>query len=370
MPHFADASLVKADNEWSPLRSVIVGRADHTCFPSEREKVIRAIYPKEHIAHFKPDNPIDPEIVANANQELDALADLLGKEGMFMFTLPGHNKHSFLTQPNPWPGITVYRPETVDWEKFGGYTAAMPRDGLMTVGTHLITAPFAFGCRKHEIQLAFSPILDKLAEDPRVRVVRRPSLPSPDTVYVDDGDDAGGSKPSSPWIINNTRPAFDTADFMRFGKVLLGQHSHVTNQKGIEWLRQSLPEGYTVEIIEGIHDPHAMHIDATIAPLRQGLLVFNPNKVTEAALRKHAVLRDWELVECPFQPPPRTWPPRYMSSGWLMMNTLSLDSERVGARLSLYSPILHFVPLSSPSEQRGGVLAAPQFMVHCHDLYG
>jgi hypothetical protein len=40
---------------------------------------------------------------------------------------------------------------------------------------------------------------------------------------------------------------------------------------------------------------------AELLPLRQGLLVYNPKKVTEQALRKHTVLADWELLPL-FQP--------------------------------------------------------------------
>lgn len=222
-------------------------------------------------------------------------------------------------------GVTVYRPERIDWQKLGGYTAAMPRDGMLTVGNHIIEAPFAWSCRSQEIQLAFSKILDTLAADPTVRVIRAPERPVPDTIYDGLLED---NPQQHQWAVNNSRPSFDAADFMRFGKTLLGQLSHVTNQKGVEWLRQSVPEGYAVEIVDA-DDAHAMHIDATLLPLRNGLLVYNPERVSEEALRRHAVLKDWQLVAYPFQPAPRTWPPRYMTSGWLLMNTLSLDAERV-----------------------------------------
>lgn len=204
---------------------------------------------------------------------------------------------------------------------------------MLTVGNHIIEAPFAWSCRAREIELAFSDILTTLASDPTVRVVRAPVRPKPDTIYdnvlVPEAEvtAANGSRHPS-WAVNNTRPSFDAADFMRFGKTLLGQLSHVTNEAGVAWLRQSIPDGYSVEILE-VDDPHAMHIDATLLPLRQGLLVYNPERVNEAALRKHQILKDWRIVPYPFRPSPRDWPPRYMTSGWLLMNVLSLDSERV-----------------------------------------
>lgn len=78
-----------------------------------------------------------------------------------------------------------------------------------------------------------------------------------------------------------------------------------------------------------ISDPHAMHIDTTILPLREGLLVYNPTKVTEAALRRHSVLANWDLRAYPFIPEGRDDRPLYMTSPWLCLNALVLDGERV-----------------------------------------
>lgn len=74
---------VSADNEWSPLRSVIVGRADKSCFPSEPQHMIEATMPAEHQAQFKPCNPFNDEIVKKANEELDQLAALLKEFGIW-----------------------------------------------------------------------------------------------------------------------------------------------------------------------------------------------------------------------------------------------------------------------------------------------
>lgn len=294
--------LVSADDEWSALQSVIVGRAENSCFPHAAPHMIAATMPEEHHEQFKPNHRFPAEILERANEELEHFASILEQNG-----------------------VQVYRPRSIDWYKVGGYTAAMPRDGLLTVGNTIIEACFAWECRRLEIDLAFTNVLDGLAQDSSVRVVRAPKVALPDTLYDGVGTDQAGVH---EWAINNSRPAFDAADFMRFGKTLLGQLSNVTNMKGVEYLQAAVPEGYTVELLD-VDDPHAMHIDATILPLQHGLLVYNPERVTEAALRKHAVLEDWELHAYPHQPSARQYPPRYMTSGWLLMNVLSLDEKRV-----------------------------------------
>lgn len=312
--HTTERSLVSAEDEWSPLRSVIVGRAEDSAFPSEPEHMMKATMPSEHLPHFKPSSPFPAPILARAQEELDNLAEVLRKEG-----------------------IRVYRPNKVNWLKVQGYTGAMPRDGLMTVGSTLIEAPFAWRCRRHEISLAYSDILAELgSRDSGSTICRAPLITGKDSLYhcmLDKGkttDNGNGKTSTSHWSINNSRPAFDAADFMRFGKVIIGQLSHVTNRRGVEYLQAIVPEGYSVEILKTT-DEHAMHIDATLLPLRKGFMVYQPERISEYELRQHEVFRDWELVACPIVPKARQppSPPMYMCSPWLMLNALSLDEKRV-----------------------------------------
>ena len=115
---------------------------------------------------------------------------------------------------------------------------------------------------------------------------------------------------------------------MRFGKTPLGQFSHVTNLKGVEYLQSELPQGYKNEMVDGTN-PQAMHIETLILPLRQGLLIYHPGRVLEESLRKHEVLRDWDLRPAPFTPKPRLEPPFLTCSDWLVMNTLVLYGKKV-----------------------------------------
>lgn len=296
------APSVSADDEWSPLKAIIVGRAAKSNFPSEPFQMIEHTMPEQYLGEFRPNNPFPDYVSQNADAELDRLSAILQQEG-----------------------IRVYRPEHVDWTRVGGYTGSMPRDGFLTVGNHIIESPFAWRCRRNEISLAFEPILSELSKDPAVRVIRAPKPPEPDPIY--DGP-SGAGIPGQPWVINNSRIAFDAADFMRFGKTIIGQFSHVTNLKGLEYLRANVPKGYTIEMLE-VTNPHAMHIDTVICPLRQGLLIYCPGRVSEAALRKHSVLRNWDLRPVPFTPRPRLEPPSFTCSDWLVMNVLVLDGKKV-----------------------------------------
>jgi glycine amidinotransferase len=304
------STIVSAEDEWSPLKSVIVGRAESSSFPSESDRMITKTMPSQHRANFKSFNPFPPAILARAQEELDRFADLL--TGM---------------------GIRVYRPERVDWLEVGGYTGAMPRDGLMTVGSTIIEAPFAWRCRRREIQLAYSSILDELSKRcDSLTICRAPTILDHDALYDDEGELATTAINCNDrhWSINNSRPAFDAADFMRFGKTIVGQMSHVTNRKGVKLLQALVPDGYTVEIVNTT-DVSAMHIDCTLLPLRKGLMVYHPSRISEEELRRHKVFRDWKLHVYPFSPQANkdSDPPMYMCTSWLMLNALSLDEKRI-----------------------------------------
>jgi len=88
--------LVSADDEWSPLRSVILGRAENSCFPSEPAHMIAATMPSEFHARFEPNQPFPPEIIREAATELENFASILKREG-----------------------VNVHRPKIVDWKKSG-----------------------------------------------------------------------------------------------------------------------------------------------------------------------------------------------------------------------------------------------------------
>ncbi|KAG0643987.1 hypothetical protein HOY80DRAFT_1013798 [Tuber brumale] len=237
--------MASSSNEWSHLRPTIVRRAKGSVFPYENDKVTHTIMYEEFFHEFKPHNPYPEYILEAADRELDQL-----------------------------------RARDVDWNKVGGYTGSMARDSLMVVGNHVIEAPYSWSCRRQEIELAFGHILADLEKDPKVRVFRAEFPEGRDTIF---DDDAVGSE--SPFTINNSRPALDTADFIRVGKTLVGQLSHVTNPAGVDYLRERLPEGY--------------------------------------------VFKGWEILPFPIMPKHRTEPPLFMTSAWLIMNVLSLTNGKV-----------------------------------------
>ncbi|KAJ5144340.1 Amidinotransferase family protein [Penicillium atrosanguineum] len=297
---------VRSWDEWSPLKSIIVGTAANSCFPFEHERMISSTTTAAHAAQFKKDNPFPQYILKAADKELDKFAKVLRDRG-----------------------IEVFRPNTVDWRAVGGYTGSMVRDGLLVVGSTIIESAYSWRSREKEVDLMLKDTLFKLAEDPRITIVRAPKPPARETLY-DGYPEANKVNPLNGvrWAINNSRIAFDAADFMRFGNVVVGQYSHVTNDKGIDYVRSHLPKGVLLELLD-VDDPHCMHLDAVLLPLRKGLLIYNPDRTNKEALSKIKLFDNWDCKPFPFVPKARSDPPSYMTSNWLVLNLLVLDPHTI-----------------------------------------
>lgn len=72
---------------------------------------------------------------------------------------------------------------------------------------------------------------------------------------------------------------FEAANVVRLGKDLLYLISSSGNEKGGKWLQTVLGDTYRVHANRDIY--HSSHIDSTVIPLRQGLVMLNSLRVNE-----------------------------------------------------------------------------------------
>jgi glycine amidinotransferase len=290
-------------SEWESLQEVIVGRIDRGVFPTWQESM-RSTMPQESWRLFQQRGgcALPADELCAAERQLDQLAETLERKG-----------------------VRVVRPDSIDhasriatpaWECAGGSYAAMPRDLLMVVGDAIIEAPMSWRCRYHEVD-AYRPLIKSYFERgarwlPAPRPQLTPELFGKGEVCEDE----------HRYAITEFEPVFDAADFLRFGRDLVVQKSHVTNEFGIRWLQQALGDDFRVHLVE-VNDPHAMHIDATITALAPGKLLVNPERYVDNDL-----FRDWEVRKAPTPNLPSDWP-MYFCSAWVSMNVLSLDERTV-----------------------------------------
>lgn len=299
-------SPVSSYNEWDPLEEVVVGVVDGAAVPPWHV-TLQATVPASQQSFFQRSGgrPFPQERIQAARRDLERFVDILEAEG-----------------------VTVMRPDAADfskpystpeWDSTGLY-AAMPRDLLLVVGDEIIEAPMAWRSRYFEVHAYRRLLKDYFRRGARWTSAPRPQLSDElfDPAYEDPGEEGPFNS-----VITEFEPTFDAADFVRCGRDLFVQRSHVTNASGIEWLRRHLGRDYRVHEIE-IRDTHPMHIDATFMPLAPGKLLVNAERIG----RLPAMFRTWDILEAP-EPCLAESHPMYMCSAWVNMNVLMLDEERV-----------------------------------------
>uniref|UniRef100_UPI00358EE5D5 glycine amidinotransferase, mitochondrial n=1 Tax=Myxine glutinosa TaxID=7769 RepID=UPI00358EE5D5 len=305
---------VNSYTEWDPLEEVIVGRAENACVP-----------------------PFTVEVKANTSENY---WNFFKENGGKSFPKE-HLKHavaqiSELCRVLEGEGVTVRRPDIVDWSKpystpdfkSTGLYAAMPRDILLVVGDEIIEAPMAWRSRFFEYR-AFRPLLLEYFR----RGARWTTAPKPlmqDELYNKDYPvfsvkDRNALVEKGHFVTTEHEPCFDAADFIRAGRDIFAQRSQVTNNSGIEWMRRHLWPRFRVHKVS-FRDPNPMHIDATFNIIGPGLVISNPDRpCKQIEMFKKA---GWKTITPPDPLIPHDHP-LWMSSRWLSINVLMLDEHRV-----------------------------------------
>lgn len=305
--HSAGLPVVSAYNEWDPLEEVIVGVVDGACVP-EWHVTLQATMPENMWDFYKKNGgkPFPAEQIEAAKQDLAEFVHILEAEG-----------------------VTVKRPDTIDharefstlkWQCKGGLYAAMPRDVLLVIGDEIIEAPMCWRSRYYEPVAYRKLIKDYFKKGAKWTAAPKPELC--DELFNYDYREADKME-DLEYVITEFEPTFDAADFIRCGKDIVYQNSHVTNEFGVQWLKRHLGDNYRFHELD-INDTHPMHIDATIMPLAPGKLLVNKCRVNSLP----DMFKNWDILYCPkpCMPEDHTL---YMTSRWINMNLISLDHERI-----------------------------------------
>ncbi len=310
-------TVVNSWNDFDPLTHVIVGRADHTCIaPSEPATEAKVPEDSDMRGMWGP-RPL--ETVEKANEQLDALANLLEKRGVRV------------DRPTPiqW-NQAVNTPDFSTGSMFG---CMPPRDVLLTLGSEILMAPMSFRCRYWEY-LAYQPLMQQYFDaDPDFRWEQAPRPRLTDESYKAGYFDEITIEErlrrteALDFVTTEHEALFDAADICRIGKDLFCQHGLTTNRRGMEWLQRHFP-GHRLHSVNFPGDPYPIHIDATFVPLRPGLIINNPNRRLPEDQRRIFRANNWEIIDA--APPSHgSPPPLCYSSVWLSMNCLVLDHKTV-----------------------------------------
>lgn len=273
-------------NEWDPLLHVVVGRADHARVP-QLDVSHRAVnYANLTDVSSIPVGPYPAQVIDEANQDLEGLVRVLKQMG-----------------------IRVSRPSTDHVPNYYNYC---PRDSVLVHDDLVLVTPQPIRCRRDE-QLFLNHIWKDL---PSHRYAES-SCDFPDDFY-----NLGYPEMLA---LGETQPAFDAANALRANRDLFYLVSNTGNRAGAGLLQELLPD-CRIWPMEGIYS--FSHLDSTIALLREGLMVLNPERI-QSRDQLPLPLQSWDVIWAPEPTDIGFWPGYDMASRWISMNLLSLSPDMV-----------------------------------------
>lgn len=270
-------------NEWGQLKKVIVGVADYAMLP-EIDYSVRAVChaDKDDLLEIKV-GPYPPEVIDQTNEELEIFCNFLVEQG-----------------------IEVLRPNR-EPVKYYNYC---PRDTVFVHKDVALATPTPIIARKDEYK-SMAHHIDNLI------VANRD--------YSDLDYDLGCVGNKDILALKERVPLFDAANVLRANDDLLYLVSNSGNEKGAEYLQEVVGSDTKVHIIRDIYS--FMHIDSTIAFLREGLMLLNPSRIKDKSILP-APFCNWDAIFAPEPIDKGHYPGICNSSPWgLNVNLLSINSE-------------------------------------------
>ena len=291
------ALAVGSWNEWDPLEEVIVGSARGAANMGY-EPAMSRFHPGGDGGRDFRGSPVEPVLIEEAEQQLDAFAALLEKRGIDV------------RRPDPVDHTIPMK--TPDWASDFGLVNACPRDLLLVIGDEIIEAPMARRARFFEYRAYRRLMAEYFRRGARWTAAPKPLMT--DALY-DEG---------APLVLTEVEPAFDAASFMRFGRDIFWQPDLVSNQFGADWLQRHLGPGFRVHRIE-FQEPLPTHIDTTLVPIRPGIVLINPQRPCTDGSMELFRANGWRTIEAPPSVRSGRWRPEI--SNWISMNILMLDEQ-------------------------------------------
>lgn len=300
---------VNSHNEWDPLEEVIVGTIDGAMLP-EWDTINRHTVPQGEWDKFWRASgglPYSKESVQAAKQDLAGFVGILESEGVIV------RRVDEVSYEGPFA--------TPEWQVTSGFCGANPRDVFLVIGNEIIEAPMADRARYFEARACRTLLKEYFKAGAKWTAAPKPQL-------LDAQYDLNYQAPiygeEMRYAVTEFEPTFDAADFVRCGRDIFGQKSHVTNQMGIDWLQRHLGDEYRIHIVKN-RDLHAIHIDTTFMPLAPGKVLISPDYIDPETLP--SILGSWDVLIAPEPVPYRKQPG--IVSNWISINTFMLDEKRI-----------------------------------------
>ncbi len=302
--------VVNSYNDWDPLEEVIVGSVRGAVRPGF-EPALSAF---SHAATYRAQGAqrrAEADIEA-AQEQLDNFARVLEEEGVIVH------------RPTPMDFFTPVRTPT--FEVASQNCSACPRDILLVVGDEIIEATMSMRARFFEYLPYRELLKEYFRKGARWSAAPKPSMS--DELYVEgySTDEQGFDADTHPGL-TDFEPCFDAASFARIGRDIFYQADVVTNDFGAQWLARHLGPDFRFHRAK-FKDRHPQHIDATMVPLRPGLVMMNPERYALDDTRTLFQENGWEIIEG-MPSLSATIPKAGEASHWISMNVFNIDEDTV-----------------------------------------
>lgn len=257
--------MIDSRNEWDPLEEIIVGRADHANWPSDDPVFAQEAEKTAWKDTPVPSGPVPQWIIDEANEDLDALADVCRQYG-----------------------ATVYRPQPYNYVERRGMYGYCPRDRVLIAGKQVVDVSMMYPCRNQEYYALEHAWVGHHA----LRMPKNPEF------------------------------VCDAANIARLGDTWLFLESWSGNRRAYEWLCEQFPK-INIELVNFYA---GVHIDSTVVPLREGLVLLNGTRVTDDTCPR--AFKDWQKIYV-YDVIPQGFYNYPYASKWIALNMLVLDPHTV-----------------------------------------
>jgi len=275
---------MSSQNEWGQLKKVIVGVADYARVPLIDRSLRYINYAdKSDVSDVIP-GPYPDIVIQEANEDLEGLVSVLQQQG-----------------------VEVVRPvrEPTDYYNF------CPRDCIFIHKNLSLATPMPLRSRRNNWK-AFARHIDNLIHVP---------CSGDNKLY---NENCIGNK--DVLALTEHSPSFDAANVIRANDDLLYLVSNTGNLKGARLLQNLVGPEVKVHLLKDVYS--YIHIDSTVAFLREGLMMVNPSRVKSKDDLPEP-FRSWDIIFAPEPYDTGYYGTYNNASPWGNLNLLSINENLV-----------------------------------------
>ena len=242
-------------DEWSRVKKVVVGIADRSKYYEDNVANRCVYYADRKLTAMIPQGNYSSTVIDEANEDLNNLADIYKELG-----------------------AEVVRPKFTDNVKNFHYLYC-PRDNILTVDDKIIASPMSTNSRKDEWK-SMCDVTHDLS----------------DQIFDETDYEINCVQNKKILATHNNKPMWDAANVLRAGKNIIFQISNTGNRAGAIQLQELLGSKFQVHLLEDVYT--FAHIDTTIALLKPGVALINPERMPEKSILPQ-FMQNWDLIMCP-----------------------------------------------------------------------